>query len=186
MTAIKNPDSLSPKKSAGRVHALVALMLAGVCLACGVGAVRSVKAADAQKSALDAFVKPSNEQRYASLDIWSDATPTEGSGFSALPRDPAQMQARMEHMRKVNQQSTPILAQVGAALASGAGPFSDLGVRHVILTGHSQTGGTVTDYILNGHDALRNEDGSPVYHGFFPSGAPSVKFGPCDVPIERR
>jgi mono/diheme cytochrome c family protein len=53
MTAIKNPDSLSPKKSAGRVHTLVALMLAGVCLACGVGAVRSVKAADAQKSALD-------------------------------------------------------------------------------------------------------------------------------------
>jgi hypothetical protein len=136
-----------------------------------------------QKSALDAFVKPSNEQRYASLDIWSDAAPIEGSGFSALPRDPAQMQARMEHMRKVNVQSTPILAQVGAALASGAGPFSDLGVRHVILTGHSQTGGAVTDYILNGHDAQRYEDGSPVFHGFFPSGAPSVKFGPCDVPI---
>jgi hypothetical protein len=136
-----------------------------------------------QKSALDAFVKPSNEQRYASLDIWSDAAPIEGSGFSALPRDPAQMQARMEHMRKVNVQSTPILAQVGAALASGAGPFTDLGVRHVILTGHSQTGGAVTDYILNGHDAQRYEDGSPVFHGFFPSGAPSVKFGPCDVPI---
>ena len=136
-----------------------------------------------QKSALDAFVKPSNEQRYASLDIWSDAAPIEGSGFSALPRDPAQMQARMEHMRKVNQQSTPILAQVGAALASGAGPFSDLGVRHVILTGHSQTGGVVTDYIVNGHDAQRYEGGSPIFHGFFPSGAPSVKFGPCDVPI---
>jgi hypothetical protein len=72
---------------------------------------------------------------------------------------------------------------VGAALASGAGPFSDMGVRHVILTGHSQTGGTVTDYIVNGHDAQRYEDGSPVFHGFFPSGAPSVKFGPCDVPI---
>jgi hypothetical protein len=93
------------------------------------------------------------------------------------------MQARMEQMRQINALSTPILAQVGAALASGAGPFSGLGVRHVILTGHSQTGGTVTDYILRGHDAQRYEDGSPVYHGFFPSGAPSVTFGSCDVPI---
>jgi hypothetical protein len=136
-----------------------------------------------QKSALDAFVKPFNEQRYASLEIWSDAAPVEGPGFAALPRDPAAMLARMEHMRQINVLSTPILAQVGAALASGAGPFSGLGVRHVILTGHSQTGGTVTDYILNGHDAQRYEDGSPVFHGFFPSGAPSVKFGPRDVPI---
>jgi hypothetical protein len=53
----------------------------------------------------------------------------------------------------------------------------------VILIGHSQTGGVVTDYILNGHDAYRHADGSPVYHGFFPSGSPSVQFGPRDVPI---
>jgi hypothetical protein len=136
-----------------------------------------------QKSPLDAFVKPSNEQRYASLEIWSDAAPAEGTGFAPLPRDPAAMAARMAYMRQVNVLSTPILAQVGAALASGAGPFAGLGVRHVILTGHSQTGGVVTDYILNGHDQLRYEDGAPVFHGFFPSGAPSVTFGPCDVPI---
>ncbi len=136
-----------------------------------------------QKSPLDAFVKPSNEKRYASLEIWSDAAPAEGPGFAALPRDPAQMQARMAYMRQVNVLSPPILAQVGAALAGGAGPFAGLGVRHVILTGHSQTGGAVTEYILNGHDAQRYEDGSPVYHGFFPSGSPSVTFGPRDVPI---
>jgi len=137
-----------------------------------------------QKSALEAFVKPSDEDRYASLDIWSDAPAMEaGVGGVAVPRDPAAMQARMEHMRRVNALSTPILAQAGAAIAERAGPFADLDVRDVILAGHSQTGGVVTEYILNGHDAHRLADGSPVYHGFFPSGAPGVTFGPRDVPI---
>jgi len=53
----------------------------------------------------------------------------------------------------------------------------------LLLVGHSQTGGVVTDYILRGHDAQRRAAGSPVYDGFFPSGAPSVCFGPRDVPI---
>jgi hypothetical protein len=138
-----------------------------------------------QKSALDAFVKPSDPDRYASLSIWSDAPPQEtaGVGAVAVPRDPAAMQARMEQMRRMNVLSTPILAQVGAALAAGAGPFSGFDVRDVILAGHSQTGGVVTEYILNGHDAHRLDDGSPVYHAFFPSGAPSIAFGSCDVPI---
>ena len=55
--------------------------------------------------------------------------------------------------------------------------------RHVILAGHSQTGGVVTDYIRNAHDAQRRDDGSPVYDGYFPSGAPGVTFGGYDVPI---
>ncbi len=135
-----------------------------------------------QKSPLEAFVKPSSPDRYASLEIWSDAPPLEGSPLG-LPREPEARQARMEHMRKVNALSTPILAQVGAALAGGEGPFAGFDLRHVILTGHSQTGGVVTDYIVNGHDAYRHADGAPVYHGFFPSGAPSVQFGPRDVPI---
>ncbi|HXY92170.1 MAG TPA: alpha/beta hydrolase domain-containing protein [Acidimicrobiia bacterium] len=138
-----------------------------------------------QKSALEAFVKPSDAGRYASLDIWSDAPPPETTGpaAAALPRDPAAMQARMEHMRRLNVLSTPILAQVGAGLAGGTGPFTGFDVRHLVLVGHSQTGGVVTEYVLNGHDAHRRDDGSPVYQGFFPSGAPSVTFGPRDVPI---
>ncbi len=74
-----------------------------------------------QKSVLDSFVKPSNAERYASLQIWSDAPPPETSGIDALrlPREPAAMQARMEQMRRVNVHSTPILAQVGAALTAG-------------------------------------------------------------------
>jgi hypothetical protein len=137
-----------------------------------------------QKSVLDSFVKPANVDRYASLQIWSDAPPLE-SGLTGLrlPRDPAALQARLEQMRQVNALSTPVLGQVGAALGAGSGPFSDMDVRHVILAGHSQTGGVVTDFIVNGHDTQRLDDGSPIYHGFFPSGAPSVRFGPCDVPI---
>ena len=138
-----------------------------------------------QKSVLDAFVKPTNAERYASLRIWSDEPPAEASGTDPLrlPREPAAMQARMEHMRRVNVHSTPILAQVGAAFSGDDGPFSGLGVRSLVLTGHSQTGGVVTDYVLRGHDDQRRADGSPVYHGFFPSGAPSVRFGPRDVPL---
>ncbi|MGH9007670.1 MAG: alpha/beta hydrolase domain-containing protein [Acidimicrobiales bacterium] len=135
-----------------------------------------------QKSPLDGFVKASSPERYASLEIWSDAPPLAGP-LLGLPREPAARQARMDHMRRLNALSTPILAQVGAALAAGNGPFEGFDPRHVILTGHSQTGGVVTDYIVNGHDAQRHADGSPVYHGFFPTGAPSVQFGPRDVPI---
>jgi hypothetical protein len=41
----------------------------------------------------------------------------------------------------------------------------------------------VTNYIQRAHDEQRFADGSPVYHGFFPSGAPSVQFRPRDVPL---
>jgi hypothetical protein len=139
-------------------------------------------AVGSQKTVVDTFVKPANPDRYSSLQIWSDAPPLESTGLSVL-REPAAFRARMEQMRRVNVLSTPILAQVGAAIADGGGPFAGLGVRHVLLTGHSQTGGVVTDYVLDGHDAQRNQDGSPVYHGFFPSGAPIVRFGPRDVPL---
>jgi hypothetical protein len=136
-----------------------------------------------QKSALDTHVKPFDAERYASLQIWSDAPPPKNAAMAAPPRDPAAMQARMEAMRKLNVLSIPILAQVGAALSDGPGPFDGYDVRHVILAGHSQTGGVVTDYILNGHHAYRRDDGSPVYDGYFPSGAPGVTFGGYDVPI---
>jgi 3-hydroxyisobutyrate dehydrogenase-like beta-hydroxyacid dehydrogenase len=136
-----------------------------------------------QKSALDTHVKPFDTERYASLEIWSDAPPPDDAAMAAPPRDPSAMQARMEAMRKLNVLSTPILAQVGAAIADDAGPFAGYDVRHVILAGHSQTGGVVTEYILNGHDAYRRDDGAPVYHGYFPSGAPGVTFGGYDVPI---
>jgi hypothetical protein len=143
-------------------------------------------AACSQKTVLDGFVRPTNPDRYSSLQIWSDAEVAEsGIGALALPRDPAGIQKRIEHMNSVNVLSSAILAQVGAALSKtpSAGPFADTTVRDIILMGHSQTGWVVTNYVLNAHDTLRLGDGSPVYDGYFPSGAPSVRFGPRDVPL---
>jgi hypothetical protein len=138
-----------------------------------------------QKSVLDGFVKSSAPGRYASTEIWSDTQPpgTGGPIGASVPTDPVERQARFEQMRKMNALSTPILGQVGAAIANADGPFAGYEVHDVILAGHSQTGGVVTEYIASGHDAYRNEDGSAVYHGYFPSGAPSVAFGPRDVPL---
>jgi hypothetical protein len=139
-----------------------------------------------QKTVLDGFVGPTNPDRYASLDIWSDVAADElHTPALALPRDPAGIQQRIERMNRVNVLSPAILAQVGAALSmpSSPGPFSDTSVRNTFLMGHSQTGWVVTNYILNTHDAQRFANGAPVYHGFFPSGAPSVQFGPRDVPL---
>jgi hypothetical protein len=93
------------------------------------------------------------------------------------------MAAFFAEMQRQNHASNTILAQVGAAIAASAGPFDGWNVADVILSGHSQTGGVVTDYIRNAHDAQRLGDGSPVYHGYFPSGAPGEAFGACDVPI---
>jgi hypothetical protein len=136
-----------------------------------------------QKSALDAHVKPFNPDRYSSLDIWSEISPDElPRRDGGLPRDPEARRTFMERMRRMNAASTPILAQVGAALRT-TGPLEGFGVQHVLLVGHSQTGRVATDYILDGHDAYRFADGSPIYDGFFPSGAPGVQFGPRDVPI---
>ena len=77
-----------------------------------------------QKTVLDGFVKPTNAERYASLDIWSDTPPLETSGIEGMrvPRDPAGFQARMERMRQVNVLSTPILAQSGPRWRLPAGP----------------------------------------------------------------
>ena len=37
-----------------------------------------------QKTVLDGFVKPTNAERYASVDIWSDAPPLETSGIEGM------------------------------------------------------------------------------------------------------
>ena len=63
-------------------------------------------------------MKPTNAERYASLQIWSDAPPPRlrASSAAGAPGRRRRFQARMERMRQVNILSTPILAQVGAAL----------------------------------------------------------------------
>ncbi len=84
---------------------------------------------------------------------------------------------------QANQASNAILAQTGAALRSGQGPFRGYKVRHLVLMGHSQTGGVVTNYVQNMHDRQGLAGGAPIYDGFFPSGQPRAPFGPRDVPL---
>jgi hypothetical protein len=86
-------------------------------------------------------------------------------------------------MQRRNAASSTILAQIGAAIADGAGPFDGWEVRNVVLAGHSQTGVVVTDYIRNTHGTQRRGDGTSVFDGYFPSGAAGDRFAASDVPI---
>ena len=135
-----------------------------------------------QKSALDSHVKPFDPRRYEPLHIEADRAPKPDA--SGLPAgDAARMAAYLAELRRLNRASTTILAQVGAALRASAGPFEGCNVAHVILVGHSQTGGVVTDYVLEAHRSQRLADGSPVYDGYFPTGAPRERFSECEVPV---
>ena len=138
-----------------------------------------------QKSALDAHTKPFNEQRYESLHIEADPPPADAPqvDMATMPSDPTAMAARMAAMQRVNQASSTILAQVGAALTTAGGPFDGYDVANLILVGHSQTGGVVTTYIRNAHESQRLPDGSPVYDGYFPSGSASAPFTSNEVPL---
>jgi hypothetical protein len=89
----------------------------------------------------------------------------------------------MAEMERYNLASSTILAQVGAALRSSAGPFAGYQVRHMIMGGHSGTGRLTTIYIRRAHETQRLAHGAPVYDGFFPCGAPTSPFTPRDVPI---
>lgn len=133
-----------------------------------------------QKSPLESAVKPFNAERYASLHI--EAPPGTAMPDRMMPvATPGEREARRRAMEVFNEASNAILAQVGAALRGAGGPFEE--VRHVILVGHSQTGGVVTNYIRDAHDSQRREDGAPIYDGLFPTGAARDAFGPRDVPL---
>jgi hypothetical protein len=130
-----------------------------------------------QKTALDTHVKPFNPPRYESLHIDADPPPPDAPELDVfkLPvGDPEKMAAFRAEMQRRNAASNGILAEVGAAVAASAGPFEGWDVAHVILAGHSQTGGVVTDFIHHG---------ATVFDGYFPSGAPAEPFAACGAPI---
>ena len=138
-----------------------------------------------QKTALDAHVRSFDAAHHDALHIGSDASPDEEpiDGLRPPVGDPAAMAEFMAVLRQRNRASNTILAQVGAAIGASAGPFEGWDVADVILAGHSQTGGVVTDFIRNAHDAQRLGDGAPVFDGYFPSGAPGEPFTACEVPL---
>jgi hypothetical protein len=135
----------------------------------------------AQKTTLDMHVKPSNLERYASLNIEGPDT----SDFDPNPRlgNPRTAELFWSELERRNSATSTILAQVGAALRAPNGPFGDSNVTNVILAGHSQTGSVTTYYIRDAHRLQRLADGSPVYAGYFPSGFPYDAFHDVDVPI---
>lgn len=138
-----------------------------------------------QKTSIDIHVKPSNPQRYGSLHIEAEPLPPEAHhlDLGTLPADISNTHLWWEHLPRQNRASHAILAQVGAAIKASAGPLAGFDVSCAVLVGHSGTGYLLSRYIREGHDALRREDGSSVYDGYFPSGWPTSAFGPCDVPI---
>ena len=135
----------------------------------------------AQKTTLDMHVKPANPQRYAGLDIEGP----DSADFDADLRldDPDHTARFWSELSRRNQAASTILAQVGAALRGGDGPFAGWGVRSLILAGHSQTGSVTSYYIEEAHDHQRLPDGSSIYDGYFPSGFPYDPFHHVDVPI---
>lgn len=141
----------------------------------------------AQKTALDAHVKPSAPDRYAGLHIDADppapGAPRDMVNPPFVGVDLAARRAWWAEFGRVNRATSTILAQVGAALRTPAGPFGGLDAGHLLLAGHSQTGYVTTNFIRGAHDAQRLAGGAAVFDGFFPSGWPKAPLGPCDVPI---
>lgn len=130
-----------------------------------------------QKTPIETYVRSKDPDYYSLLRI------EPASGVPTKAPDRSDAAAFSAYRDGMNQASNAILAQVGAALRSTRGPFRGLRTRHVILMGHSQTGGVVTRYIAEKHAAERLSRGRPIYDGYFPSGAPRTAFGPRDVPL---
>jgi hypothetical protein len=130
-----------------------------------------------QKTPIETYVRSTDPDYYSVLRI--EPAP----GAPEQPPPSSDSAAVAAYRAGMNQASNAILAQVGAALRADDGPFAGLRSRHVILMGHSQTGGVVTSYVDEKHAAQRLAGGAPIYDGYFPSGSPRAPFGPRDVPL---
>lgn len=106
-----------------------------------------------QRAALENRVKPFNPGRYSALYI--PEAPAGASSMAASPQDAI---------------SQAIMTQVGLLLKSNrkTGPFAGSKVRHLLMGGSSQTGGTTLRYIQQSHAAARLPNGKPIYDGYMP------------------
>ena len=107
-----------------------------------------------QKGALDGHLKRVNPSRYASLAIPDLSEPGD-----------APMRGGKQDLF-----SQRIMTKVGLFLKDNRaeGPFAGMKVRHLLMGGSSQTGGTTLRYIRDSHDKARMADGSPVFDGYAP------------------
>ena len=78
-------------------------------------------------------------------------------------------------------QANDILAQVGALIKSPRGPFGDVAVRKMVLSGSSMSSGTLINY-LSAHMVYRTADMGHIYDGFMPTSVGST-IPAVDVPL---
>lgn len=109
-----------------------------------------------QKAATESQVVASNPERYASINIPSA------------------------------EQANEIIAQAGELIRANLadGPLPGMTVRHVLLTGTSQSSATVRTYMGALHGSRRLPDGSPIYSGYLPTstlGSSQIEI--VDVPV---
>jgi nitroreductase len=143
------------------------------------------------KHMLDGHVKPSDPKRYGALRI--DAPPEEVAHFpgnfsetkdyfATKMAGPAHPEMWVE-LHRQRPRAQAIMAQVGAAIRAGRGPFEGLNVASLLLGGWSATGLATADYIRAAHDRLRLQDGGPIYHGYYPGGFPTGPMPPIDSAV---
>src|SRR5262249_40423330 len=117
-----------------------------------------------QRTTLEEHVRRHDADRYADLHIEGPEFPVDAQpGRSA----DGEWRRFWDEMERANRASSEILAQVGAAIADGGGPFEELDVGRLLLAGHSQTGSVVIRYLREAHASQRCADGSSVYAGYF-------------------
>jgi hypothetical protein len=140
-----------------------------------------------QKYALDTHVKASNPERYAALGIDVEEPDTSAADQTDSPFGmPPEIRRQLIVVEAQAESSEAIMSQAAALLKHNPpeGPFAGQDVRHVILGGASQTGGTTLRYIDKAHaDALLDDGGHP-FDGFMPMSAGGTEpVGACDVPV---
>ena len=78
-------------------------------------------------------------------------------------------------------QANDILAQAGALIKSAQGPFADVAVRKMVLSGSSMSSGTLINY-LSAHMVYRTEGMGHIYDGFMPTSVGNT-IPAVDVPL---
>jgi hypothetical protein len=126
-------------------------------------------------------LKKFDAQRYASLSFKNPLPASETCAQSQLPPAPGGLPAESTPETE-NGLIWDILSQAGALLRSRShrNPLSALNVSRVYLTGDSQSGGFVLNYVNAIHPYARLENGGPVFDGYLTASA-----GGAGLPINQ-
>lgn len=89
--------------------------------------------------------------------------------------------ARYERLRIEDGQQNEIIAQIGALMRSGQGPFGATPVRKMVLAGTSMSSGTLINY-LPAHRVFRTPDMQRIFDGFMPTST-GATIREIDVPL---